>query len=98
MDGLRRDVAVTVVMGPVCGVGVGGGRALVPACPSPRLVAGLARNMRSKGRGPDSLPPHLQHREWESASEGEVKKELGIDVNREKEPLVEAIYRRSTRQ
>ena len=63
MDGIRRDVAVTVVMGPVCGVGVGGGRALVPACPSPRLVAGLARNMRSKGRGPDSLPPHLQHRE-----------------------------------
>ena len=64
---MRRDVAVTVVMGPVCGVGVGGGRALVPACPSPRLVAGLARNMRSKGRGPDSLPQPLQRRGEEEA-------------------------------
>ena len=55
--------------GSLCGVGVGGGRALVPACPSPRLVLGPARNMRSKGRGPDSLPQPLQHRGEEEAGE-----------------------------
>ena len=32
----------------------------------------------------------------EAASEGEVKKGLGIDLNREKGPLVEAIFRLST--
>ena len=51
------------------GVGVAAGRAPVPACPSPRLVLGPARNMRSKGRGPDSLPQALQHRGEEEAGE-----------------------------
>ena len=69
MDGLRRDVDVMVVIGTGWGVGVAAGRAPVPACPSPRLVLGPARNMRSKGRGPDSLPQPLQHRGEEEAGE-----------------------------
>ena len=92
---MGRDADVMVVIGTEAGLGWR--RAELQCQRAPLLDWCSGRHGTCAARGADRTPCHrtCNTGSGEAASEGEVEKELGIDVNREKEPLVEAIFRLS---